>query len=346
MCACAHISGTKVQKNYNNGDDNDNFSSLCGVLFTFFVSLRRKNIKLMKTSELFRQYTWMIETFRRSGPLTLKDFNRLWVRSSFSDGREMARSTFNHNREAIEEMFGVTIGCHLENNSYYIKNRGDLMDSRMQRWLMETISIGTMLSESQTLHDRILLDEIPVGGATLNEIMKAMKQGVKIQILYRKFVDSQPKTVEGAPLCLKAFNHRWYVVLDTPDHEEPALYSLDRIHGVELKKESFTMPADFDAVSFFRDSFGVFTGSRFPVKHVVLKAYGLQCDYLRSLPLHRSQVETETHDGWSIFEYDIRQTLDFVQELLSRGNSIEVLSPADFREHIKEEIKKMIKLYE
>lgn len=305
-----------------------------------------KNIDFMKTSELFRQYTWIIETFKRSGPLTLKDFNSFWVRSSFSDGREMARSTFNHNREAIEEMFGVTIACHAKSHAYYIKNRADLLDNKMQRWLVETISIGTMLSESQTLHDRILLDEIPVGGATLNEIVKAMQQSVRIRILYRKFNDAEAKTVEGAPLCLKAFNHRWYVVLDTPDHDEPALYSLDRIHGVEHTKEQFRMPKDFDAASHFRDSFGVFTGKRFPVEHVVLKAYGVQCAYLRSLPLHRSQAETQRHEGWSVFEYDIRPTLDFVQELLSRGSDVEILSPVSFRERMKEEINKMTKRYE
>ena len=299
----------------------------------------------MKTSLLFRQYTWMIETLRRSGPLSLRDFNSLWVRCSLSEGKEMPRSTFNYNREAIEEIFGVTIACHQGENTYYIKNKGDLTDNRMQRWLMETLSIGTMLSESQSLHDRILLDEIPVGGFTLSEIMRAMKQNLRICISYRKFNDAEPRDVIGSPLCLKAFNHRWYVVLDTPNHTEPAVYSLDRIHGISLLEEKFEMSRGFDAATYFRNSYGVFAGENFPVEHVVLKAYGVQCKYLRSLPLHHTQHERETHDDWAIFEYDIRDTKDFEQALLSHGSDIEVLQPQSLRQRMQDEISRMLSHY-
>lgn len=300
----------------------------------------------MKASLIFKQYIWMIETFRRCGPLSLNDFNRLWERCSLSQGREMPRSTFNYNREAIEELFGITIACDKRDYVYYIRNMGDLRGDSLQRWLMETLSIGTLLSESQVLHDRILLDEIPVGGFVLSEIIRAMKESVRIRIEYRKFMDAAPKTVEGAPLCLKASVRRWYVVLDTPDHDEPAVYSLDRIHSIELTAEKFAMPKDFDGEAYFVDSFGVFAGRRFPTQHVVLKAFGVQADYIRTLPLHHSQRETRQDKDGAIFEYDIKPTLDFVQELLSYGTGIEILQPDSLRGQMRKETLRMAKMYE
>lgn len=299
----------------------------------------------MKASLVFKQYIWMIETIRRCGPLTLEQFNRLWERCSLSQGREMPRSTFNYNREAIEEMFGITIACNKRDHVYYIRNMGDLRGASLQRWMMETLSIGNMLSESQALHERILLDGIPVGGHILDEILRAMRQGVRISMEYQKFRDTSPKEVVGSPLCLKASGRRWYVVLDTPDHDEPAVYSLDRIRSIGLTDERFTMPPDFDGEAFFHDSYGVFAGSDFAVQHVVLKAYGVQSHYIRTLPLHHSQQETSSGKEWTIFEYDIRPTIDFIQVLLSYGSAIEIMSPQSLRQRMKEEVARMAQLY-
>ncbi len=287
----------------------------------------------------------MIDTIRRFGPLTLSEFNSLWERSSLSMGHQMPRSTFNYNREAIEEIFGIEIQCHKKDFTYYIRNMGDLKSNSLQRWLMDTLSIGTLLADSQILHNRILLDKIPVGGSVLQEILRAMKSNMRIRLRYRKFKDSVEKEVEGAPLCLKASERRWYVVLDTPDHKEPAVYSLDRILSVTQEDMSFTMPKDFDGEAFFQNSYGVLAGNDFPVEHVTLKVRGVLRDYLRSLPLHASQHETDITPEWSYFHYDIRLTFDFIQRIISHGSSLEVISPDSLRRTISDEINKAASLY-
>lgn len=299
----------------------------------------------MKTTDVFRLYIWMIETFRRERALTLREFNDLWTRTELSCGSKMPRSSFNYNRDAIFELFGVNIVCDHGTNRYYIKNYGDLRDEGIHQWLIETISIGSLVSESKGLHDRILLDRIPVGGFVLTESMRAIKQGVKVKIMYRKFTDSEAKEVVGGPLCLKAFRNRWSLLLDTPSHQEPALYSLDRISGISLSKESYAPPIGFDSQAYFMDSFGVFVGSNFPVERIKLKIYGSQRYYLRTLPLHHSQVEMERHEDWSLFSLRLRPTLDFQQEILSRGADIEVLEPASLRDAMAERVRQLAGRY-
>ena len=77
-----------------------------------------------------------------------------------------------------------------------------------------------------------------------------------------------------------------------------------------------------------------------------LKAYREKPHYLRSLPLHHSQREIESNTDYTIFEYKIAPTYDFIQEILSHGNQLEVLSPDTFRQQIKAIIQEMHNFYE
>ena len=56
-----------------------------------------------------------------------------------------------------------------------------------------------------------------------------------------------------------------------------------------------------------------------------------QSNYLRSLPLHPSQKETERTEEFSVFTYFLRPTFDFVQELLTLRETAEVLAPKELR---------------
>jgi predicted DNA-binding transcriptional regulator YafY len=62
--------------------------------------------------------------------------------------------------------------------------------------------------------------------------------------------------------------------------------------------------------------------------------------------MHHSQEEIKITDEYSVFQYFIRPTYDFRQELLSHGAEIEVLSPQWFREEVSAITKEMNKLYQ
>ena len=64
------------------------------------------------------------------------------------------------------------------------------------------------------------------------------------------------------------------------------------------------------------------------------------------LPLHSSQEEVETHRDHSIFAYNLAPDYDFKQDILSFGDSIEVLEPKRLRESISEVVKSMSKKYQ
>ena len=77
----------------------------------------------MKIPELFKEYIWLIETINRYGKITFAELNELWKRKEESTGAEFSRTTFNHHRDAILDMFGLIIECDRRDGyRYYIYN--------------------------------------------------------------------------------------------------------------------------------------------------------------------------------------------------------------------------------
>ena len=50
---------------------------------------------------LINKYIWIIDTIQRHGRITRDELNRLWVKSSLSDGEPLARRTFYNYRQGI-----------------------------------------------------------------------------------------------------------------------------------------------------------------------------------------------------------------------------------------------------
>jgi predicted DNA-binding transcriptional regulator YafY len=119
------------------------------------------------------------------------------------------------------------------------------------------------------------------------------------------------------------------------------VYSLDRVLEIQPIEKAFKYPADFSPEIYFEGYFGVIHDEDYTLENVKLKVRADQANYLRSLPMHHSQTETERNNDFSIFTLQIRPTYDFQQELLRIGDTLEVLEPLWLRNEIAEMIKRM-----
>ena len=127
--------------------------------------------------------------------------------------------------------------------------------------------------------------------------------------------------------------------------EKPAVYALDRIVSLKESAETFQYPKDCSAETFFKDCYGVIYGTNDKAQRIVLRAYPPYINYLRTLPLHASQKELESTEEYADFEYYLRPTFDFKQELLAQRDEVEVLEPAELRQELGNTIKRMLKRY-
>ena len=96
----------------------------------------------------------------------------------------------------------------------------------------------------------------------------------------------------------------------------------------------------------FKDSYGIILREEVEVESVWIKVDAFQANYLRSLPLHHSQIELKRNEEYSVFSVRVRPTFDFRQQLLSLGSRVEVLKPESLRDEMKEEIAAMLAKYE
>lgn len=291
---------------------------------------------------LLEKYIWVLETIQRYGRISRHELDRLWQGCSFSGGQPLARRTFYNYRQAIEELFGISIGYDSSTYEYYIA--GGQEQGGMSNWLINSMSISGMLSDASMLSDRIMLEEVPSAKGFLPTIIEAMRNSRKIEFSYTPFY--RTVTTRGIvlePYFLRIFRQRWYLIGYNVKERRIKTYSLDRFNEVNIMDTAFDMP-EMTVAGFFENCFGI-TSSEGEVKMVVLRADSEQSKYLRALPLHQSQQE-QVCDGYSLFHYRLYITYDFIQELLSFGDKVTVVSPPELKAVVIDTLRKSLSNYE
>jgi predicted DNA-binding transcriptional regulator YafY len=123
------------------------------------------------------------------------------------------------------------------------------------------------------------------------------------------------------------------------------MLALDRMITATITSESFTLPKEFSTEGYFGNIYGVRVYPGMRPERVLLKVSPMQTKYFRSLPLHKSQEEIETHEDYSVFSYFLTTDYDFKQDLLSFGKEVEVLKPDSLRKEFAEIVEKIHSKY-
>lgn len=296
----------------------------------------------MKPAQIFHQYIWIINTLRAHRQMTFEQLNQKWLDDRVADGNPLQRSSFNRHRDAILNMFGIIIDCDKKTYCYYISNKDVLCDGSIERWIFSTLTVHGVLADSAAVKERVVLENVPAGLEYLDTILHAIKTNCRIRMGYQKFgKEGYVKLV--CPYALKLFHQRWYLLARNSE-DLMRVYALDRMTQAQLTDETSEMPADFSPQQYFAEYFGVLTDQT-PMAHVVVRAHRWTPNYLRTLPLHHSQRELSSGADYTDFSFDLRPTADFLGQLLSQGDGIEVLEPQELREKMRAMIAESLKRY-
>lgn len=296
------------------------------------------NFALMDSKNLFEVYKWLVDTIRRSGRISFKDLSYMWQQRYINNG-SLPRSTFNRYREAVFDLFGIDIRCDRSNgNVYYIANDGKL-DS-VKNWMVSSLAVNNMITESRSIHNRIILEPIPFSDDFLPTAIAAMKQNRLIELVYKGYGNPERNYIIE-PYCIRLFRQRWYILGHFDDKFR--LFSFDRIKQIKASEQRFKMPEDFDCEGYFDEYFGMLTDSRVPPHRIVLRAHGRERYYLRDLPLHYTQQEIGSTEDTTDFELYLRPTNDFIDVIFSRGGLVEILSPVHLKDELLKRSREMIK---
>ena len=294
-----------------------------------------------------QKYTWLIETIRKAGKISLEEISDRWERNKdLSDYKPLSRATFNRWRDAILSQFGIIISCQRAGGYlYYIENPEDIDEDELKKWMLDSFAVSNLISENLSLKDRILISQIPSARNHLATLLEAMRENHVVTITYCGFNKSESHKFPIEPYCVKLFENRWYVLAHNTRYDDCRIYGLDRIEDLEITAETFKIPKDFSAKDYFSDYYGIVTEKNTKPQQIVLRVYRSHVPYVQSLPLHRSQRLLEDKGEYADFGFFLVPTYDFIMRLLQAGAMIEVISPASLRETLKERISEMHSLY-
>ena len=296
------------------------------------------------TSYLFECYIWLVNTIAR-GPISRDAIDDKWARSSVNDYKtdSIPDTTFHRWRNNVELLFDISIKCN-SYGEYYIEDVDELRSLDWRTRMVNLFAVNTLVKDSKALNERILFEPVPSGERYLTAFIEAMRDGVVLEMTYQSFYKPAPSTFCIETYCLKMFRQRWYIVARSRGRDQLRVYALDRIKELKTTCERYTMSADFDGESYFKDTYGV-SGMEYHPQPIEIKVVAVEANYFRTLPLHHTQEEIERNDEYSIFRFNIIPSYEFTQELLKQGTNLEVLSPQWYRDEFAGKIAEIHKIY-
>jgi len=297
--------------------------------------------------ELLQKYIWLVQTFIRAGEhgLLIEDVMEKWEDRWDTPYN---RRSFNNHRDAVEAIFGIRIECDRTNNLYYIASSEDVADGNdTSAWLIDTFTVNSLLSQSKDrLSGRVAVEEVPSGHRYLTAVMEAMQENHVLSISYRKYDSASASNYTIHPYAVKETARRWYLVGYCEERKGIRVYGMDRIMELNLMDRRFQLPKGFDVEELFATSYGVYLPEGMKAEEIVFRASAKEARFLTDLPLHSSQKVVSSDSESTTFSIRVCPNEHLIMDLLSHSDKIEVLSPESVREKMREEVKKMYKLYE
>lgn len=310
-------------------------------------------------SNLFGRYVWLIDLLRQYKRLSYKEINLKWQQSglSYGEGDELPLRTFHNHRNAIRDIFDVSIEIDksVPGYQYHIEGVEQLQGDALRSWLIDSYATLNQLQADKKLEGRIQFEDIPSGNRWLTLFVQAMREGRAVEITHQGFGRDEAKTFTIEPYHLKVSQRRWYIIANNPYYveynrtyqaniPEVRVYALDRIQHAHILDVDFEMKPDFDITKYYEGCVGIIPGQE-PIERVVLRAYWHAPDYLRTLPLHPSQEELECNGESAIFQYHVKITYNFLQLIMQQGDQVEVLEPASLREQMRRLVETLTAYY-
>ena len=122
-------------------------------------------------------------------------------------------------------------------------------------------------------------------------------------------------------------------------------FKLERIERIELMRESYSLPADFDPRQLLVDAWGIWYTDNPPVE-VVLKFHPRVARRVLETRWHRGEAPPEEQaDGSVIWRSKIAEPQEMLPWIRGWGADVEVLKPLTLRREEEREALRLVQLY-
>lgn len=189
--------------------------------------------------------------------------------------------------------------------------------------------------------------ETPVtagGNEFLSPLLQAIRSKTAVFFEYESFQSQKRKARKVAPLLLKEYRNRWYLLSYDVIKENIITYALDRMFELQTSEESLTCPIDFRPNQFFQHAIGITASNGLPQK-IVFKAEKVAAKYIESQPFHASQQLVREGKNRTTFELLVFESEELIRTFMSFGGEVEIIEPEKLRDEIGNRVNRMKEVY-
>ena len=137
--------------------------------------------------------------------------------------------------------------------------------------------------------------------------------------------------------------HSSYVIAYCRRAQGIRVFKVERIEGIEIIEETYTVPADFDADEYLRGAWGIVVEGE--EQTVRLRFSPGIARLMEETIWHPSQKLEKQVDESVIMTLTVFQTPELVTWILGWGEKVEVLEPAALRKQVRKTARAMMRVY-
>lgn len=199
-------------------------------------------------------------------------------------------------------------------------------------------------TENDLALDRYLFLEdtrLEIDNTVWDTLRQALNCNHAVTFDYTGDWDTEPKHRKAAPWQLLYSRNVWFLWCWDYDREDHRLFALNRMQNIEMTKESFSLPKNYDYRSFSNGVFGAFVGE---------DEYTFRIQFYDSM-IHKvceriwgkDQMIEKQPDGSIILSFTGSQYYPVLQMIQSCGDEAVPLAPENLVNDWKDAIRRMAK---
>ena len=263
---------------------------------------------------------------------------------------EVGERTFQRDLAEIRSNFDIEIIYDEKRNGYFAQTNSTLELDKLLYFIglaeSSDIVLSTMRDKNRLLqYLAVSPDPRAKGVEHIGWLLRAIQNQTVVRFSHYNYQSGEAKDYTVCPYLLKEFEGMWYLFAFVDKLESFRTFGLDRIRNLVITDDVFQRePALEETAKRFDDVYGLVyepdNNPTAPIEEVKLRVSSSMLPYLRSLPIHRSQVIEE-----DVITLHLIINPELKNRIMSYGEHIEVLSPVSLRESIKDRIQKMLSNY-
>lgn len=289
----------------------------------------------MSKKESLLRHSLIINTLRNRPSTFAEIAEKLAYVSEFkSYDLNISKRTFQRDLNDIRSLWDIDIQYNASEKVYAIDLDGET-DAKER--MLEAFDLFNALNLSDKLSNHIHLEKRrPQGTENIHGLLHAINNRFQIKFIYQKFWEEELTQRKVEPYALKEARNRWYLLANDLNDQQIKSFALDRMTDLDILKKKFERPINFDVKEHYRYSFGIIGPNGQKPEELLLSFDPFQGKYIKSLPLHDSQVIVADNDEETLIKLKLCITHDLIMELLSFGSNMKVIEPKSLADRIKQ----------